>query len=94
MNFKLYFLDWRKFFLFAVISLIILVNVFVLRGYIYPDIGYPLPIYDVIRLGGPGQPLMLSEEFDYPNIVINIIIWYLASFFIVWIFDKTRNKKP
>ena len=93
MNWKKFLkLDWRKIVLFLAISSVIFAHVFFFNGYTYPDNGYPLPFFDVIELGSSGQPSMLSEELNYSNILINLVIWYTISFVLIWLYDKVKRK--
>lgn len=32
-------------------------------------------------------------EWNFPNLIINIVIWYLLSCLIVWIYEKVKGKK-
>jgi hypothetical protein len=52
--------------------------------------GLPLPFYVTIM----SAPLPISESthFYSINLIVDIIVWYLLSCFIVWLYDKRKKK--
>ena len=39
-----------------------------------------------------GMELEPITEFIYPNLIVDLIFWYLLSCLIVWIYDKVKKK--
>lgn len=82
--------DFKKIIIFAIIIILLfLLSITIYRS--YPSTGYPLPIQKVVSLGEPGRPVMLTAEYDYINILINLVIWYLISCVIIFIYNKYKK---
>jgi hypothetical protein len=87
--------DWRKIVIFAILCIIFsLINTGISGELIIPIIGLPLPFY-YCMLGGvvilPNKPEAICS-FNYSYLIIDIIIWYLFSCLMVWIYDKYFKK--
>jgi len=67
----------------------------VLDAYIL-ERGFPFPYwrYSIGTFIIPEAPPPVGHsQFLYPNLLLDIIIWYLISCLIVWIYDKYKKKK-
>lgn len=74
---------------FIILLVIILANTIFCS---YPSTGYPLPIYKIVNLGVPGGPAgPLSAELDFVNIIIDLIIWYLISCFVAFVYKSFKH---
>jgi hypothetical protein len=72
--------NWRKVVVFVIIAIIFsLIDYGVSGELIIPIMGLPLPFY-------------INYELIYPFLIIDLIVWYLLSSFIVWIYDKVKKK--
>jgi hypothetical protein len=85
--------DWRKIFLTVILLILGLIYV----GWIESCVPHPC-------FGGPysdrGFPLAwlhsnysFSTSIDWTNFFLDIIFWYLVSYFIVWIYYKTKKRE-
>lgn len=90
--------DWRKIVIFFVIMICWII--FFSRGEGYPPladvmidyIGYP--VFLITRQGGePGAFYGPIYEWNFINLIINIVIWYLISCLIIFVYNKLRGKK-
>jgi hypothetical protein len=52
--------------------------------------GFPFPIY-IKYLPEPGS-LARTPEISYEGFILNAIVWYFLSCFMIWIYEKSRNK--
>lgn len=89
--------DWREIVLFLFI--IILTSVISNFGYgiwwtgadMGANYGFPFPFYGYD--GGllqPGQPI---PTYFYPlSLILNIMIWFVVSYFVIRIYDKVKKK--
>jgi hypothetical protein len=87
---KLLMPDWKKIILFLIVGIILFnINWFVPEDCVdctYSQ-GLPLPVY---YWGGfAGFP----KTFILVTFIIDVIIWYLISCFIFWIYKKFKKKK-
>jgi Sec-independent protein secretion pathway component TatC len=81
--------DWRKIAVFVILSIILFITPWPEPGccdFPYYQ-GFLLPVY--FQGGFAGFP----KTFIPTNFVIDVIIWYLLSCLIVWIYDKVKKKK-
>ncbi len=90
--------DWRKIVVFVVLSIIssIYPMTFSVGELYFPYRGLPLPVYACIEGFSDVNlqtPPMRPCEIFYQFLIINLIISYLLSCLIVWIYDKLRKKK-
>jgi hypothetical protein len=53
--------------------------------------GFPFPIY-IKYLPEPGS-LARMPEISYGGFILNAIVWYFLSSFIIWIYEKSRRNK-
>jgi hypothetical protein len=94
--------DWRKIVIFVILSIALFLvpwniafSVTEFR-FIYSESGMqgiPLPAYICIEaLTAFGTPPPPCGVF-YPFLIIDLIIWYLLSGLIVWVYDKVRKKR-
>jgi hypothetical protein len=89
--------DWRK----IVIMLIFLGLSFLYyhevgaTNVIMVNHGAPLNYFEIayIRNSGGVEGLPPTFEIIYFGLIIDLIIWYILSCFIVWIYDKIKKKK-
>jgi hypothetical protein len=94
MNIK-QFIDWRKILIFVILILVTsaIRNLFIVGADIGANYGFPFNFYGY----GGGPPLSPGQAvpsyFDYGALVGNIIVWYIVSFLIVFVYDKVRRKK-
>ena len=79
--------DWRKIVIFVIIFLI---TSFLRNFYkgleVSTKYGFPIIFYN-------WDYYAKTTEFNFVGILVDLIIWYLLSCFIVWIFDKVKKKK-
>jgi len=86
--------DWRKIVMFIILSIIFLViykyKLSLMVGelpLLFPAKGLPLPIY----IGCP-EKMECPEKLLKVLLMIDLIFWYFISCFIIWIYDKVREK--
>jgi len=90
--------DWRKIVIFVILAIISSLykrNIGV-GELLIPSRGLPLPVY--VCLEGFSDvnlrtQLMRPCEILYHFLITNLIIFYLISCFIVWIYDKYKKKR-
>ena len=90
--------DWRKIVVLIILTIISStvtyneLNCMTFGGGCTKSHGFPFAFYSIhYSVASPdAQP---SYYLNYVSIIPNIIIWYLLSCFIVWIYDKFRKKK-
>jgi hypothetical protein len=89
-------LDWRK--------IVITVVIFIMQSLIFlvwlgswlggSDLGLPFVFY---RVGSSAMGIRGAvwekDSFSLYYLVVDLIIWYILSCLIVWIYDKFRKKK-
>lgn len=87
--------NWGKIVIFVILILVtsIIPNLFTYGADIGINYGFPFNFY-----GCCGGPALLPGQtspsfFRYYAIIMNIVIWYLFSCLIVWIYGKVRGKK-
>lgn len=79
--------DRRKIVIFVILSLLfsfsfLPFSLFVVGVSTY--IGFPLTIYYFSIRTGP--------IFSFENLILDIIVWYLLSCLIIWIYDKVKKR--
>jgi hypothetical protein len=52
--------------------------------------GFPFPIY--IKYLPEAGSLVRTPEISYEGFVLNAIVWYFLSCFIIWIYEKIKKK--
>jgi len=85
--------DWRKIvlmFIFVMLTSIIKNLGILVRTEIIDYYGFPFPFYGKAGLFEPPQPY--RTFFDPIALIGNIIILYLLSCLIVWIYKKVKKK--
>lgn len=84
--------DWRKIVLFVIV-LFLLTFFLGIKFSAIPEIesiieiGYP-PFLTIIE-GFLGNK---TYKWNFTNLIFNIVIWYLLSCVIIWIYDKIKKK--
>lgn len=53
--------------------------------------GYP--VFLIIKRGGESGEFFERYEWNFTNLIINIVVWYLISCLIIFIYNKLRGKK-
>jgi len=84
-------MNWKQFLkpnLKKIVLFVILLIAFLVLLNFYPNSGYPLPFVNEINLWPSGMAI----EPIQVNLLINPIIWYLFTCFVVWIYDRIRKK--
>ena len=96
MNFKQFLKpDWRKIVVFIIllIFIVIIIPIFINSGFgvLYVNAGFPLVFYEKTII----NPSLGTEKTNFLmlNLVIDIIVLYVLSCLIVWLYDKFRKKK-
>jgi heme/copper-type cytochrome/quinol oxidase subunit 4 len=92
--------DWRKIVVFVLISfssitLTIFLNLKrssingppLITG---TKIGYPIFLDVTYKTEMENE--ITTYEWNFINLIFNIIIWYLLSCFIIWVYDKLKKK--
>ncbi len=79
-----------------VIFLIISVAILYVANYVFgpyiTQYQYPLPFADKETISnGPGTPVVLSVAYSTPNLLINLLIYYLVSCFIVYVYGLFKK---
>lgn len=85
--------DWKKIliFVFLLVIAVIIIPIMNARFGLYTiSIGFPLPFYSCTFLVELGS---LCSFAGYTYTIIDILIWYVLSCLIVWIYDMLRKKK-
>jgi len=86
--------DWRKIVVVIVFALLLkdINTVELIFGFFEPSAsyGFPLPFYTFYHPTASG---MKPPTFNIYILAIDIIIWYILSCLIVWIYDKFKKKK-
>jgi ribose/xylose/arabinose/galactoside ABC-type transport system permease subunit len=92
--------DWRKIVIFALLTLFSFLITYGTTFLIYR--GFPLPysfkmceypIYSLPCKNCPNDLTCFGEEFHLLFLSFDIIVFYLLSCLIVWIYDKVKKKK-
>ena len=77
--------DWRKIAVFVIL--------FIIPFFIEPLwTGFPLGFIPILCIE-LGSCVLDYSIINYPFLMTDLIIWYLLSCLIVWIYDKFRKKK-
>jgi len=93
MNFKQFLKpDWRKVVIFFVVS-------FLLTFFLGVESPVtPLDI-SITKIGFPVLLLTIKEtllgktyKWNFVNLIINIVVWYLLSCLIIWVYDKIKKR--
>ena len=83
--------DWRKIVIFVVVSIVFSLYKNIITVYNY-ERGFPLPfqfcVYDMFPSLAPPWCGVVGHY-----LIVDIIIWYILSCLIVWIYDKRKKKK-
>lgn len=85
---------WKKIVIFIILTIVFSVvnterNCKVFGGVCPKSYGFPFAVYSLS--GAVGEPI--NYQLNYISIILNIIIWYLVSCLILWIYGKIKSKK-
>lgn len=93
--------DWRKIIIFIIVSVVLFLPLLIWQKWKseLTSIGFPIPFYSCHITGFYGfQPFVGTVArgpycfFSGSALIIDLIIWYFLSCFIIWIYDKLRKK--
>ncbi len=90
--------DWRKILIFVILLIISTfigyneANCMSFGGGCTHSYGFPFTIYSIHQSAYMPSPLPKTTHFNPTFIIPNIIIWYLLSCLIIWIYDKFRKR--
>jgi len=87
--------DWRKIVVFAIIFIITYILVYdcgdILSSALCEARGFPMTCWS--RHTVSKMPPRMEDVISYFGLITDLIIWYLLSCLIVWIYDKFRKRK-
>jgi hypothetical protein len=84
--------DWRKIVIFVIILALVVIIIPLMNsgfGRYTVIVGFPLIFYE--ETFWPSE--MEKTNFLVLNFIIDIIVLYIFSCLIIWIYDKSRKKK-
>jgi len=84
--------DWRKIIVFVILLIFVVIIIPIMNsgfGRYTSSVGFPLVFYE--ETFWPKE--MEKTNFIISNFIIDIIVLYIISSLIIWIYDKVKKKK-